>query len=395
MKPQIPPLEAVSKRLSPSYERGILTNGPLVRELEEAAAERLGTAHVVAVSSCTSALMLVLRAFGLQGSVVVPSFTFSATVQALTWNGLDPAFVDCDALTFQAASDSVEAASGAAVGLIATHIFGAPSPVETLEEVARRRGIPLLFDAAHGFGARRRGRPIGGFGTAEVFSMSPTKPLVAGEGGLVSTNDAELASAVRDARNYGDRGDYDPRLLGLNARMSEMHAALALEGLVNFDENLARRRRVAQWYRDGLRGIAGVTCQEVDDADESTYKDLAILIEPEEFGSTREVVAAALRDEGVETRRYFSPPVHRQRFYRERQACHLPRTDRVASRVVNLPIYPSLEKETIFGIVGALRRIQAHAEEVSVVFDRRGPDGSAGRAEASSLRVGTGGRGYR
>ncbi|HEX8770524.1 MAG TPA: DegT/DnrJ/EryC1/StrS family aminotransferase, partial [Acidimicrobiales bacterium] len=345
VKPPVPALSAVSKRLAPSYDRGILTNGPLVRELEEVTAERLGTAQVIAVSSCTSALMLVLRAFAVQGSVIVPSFTFCATAQAASWNGLDPIFVDCDPSSLQVAIPSVEAEVGPASALVATHIFGAPGPVDALEATADAHGVPLLFDAAHGFGATHDGKPIGGFGTAEVFSLSPTKPLVAGEGGLVSTNDDALASAVRDGRNYGDSGDYDPRLLGLNARMSELHAALALEGLAQFDESLARRRQVAQWYITALESVPGVACQRVTQGDESTYKDFGILIDPEEFGTSRDAIWAALKADGVETRRYFSPPVHRQRYYHDRYPSDLPVTDAVASRVLNLPIYPSLDED--------------------------------------------------
>jgi dTDP-4-amino-4,6-dideoxygalactose transaminase len=385
VRPALPPLEAVTRRLAPSYERGILTNGPLVREFEAEAAERLGVTHVVAVSSCTSALMLVLRAFGLNGPVVVPSFTFTASAQAITWNGQDPLFVDCDRHSLQVAPASVEASIDAASAVLATHIFGAPGPVEELERLAKHYGIPLLFDAAHGFGARRQGVRIGGFGTAEVFSLSPTKPLVAGEGGLVATNDASLASDVRDGRNYGDRGDYAPRMLGLNARMSEMHAALALEGLTRFDNNLARRRQVAAWYLNSLQGVAGVSCQHVDDGDESTYKDFGILIDPAEFGASRDVVSSALRQEGIETRNYFCPPAHQQDLYNYRYPTCLPVTERVATRVLNLPIYPSLPEGVIFGIAGALSRIQAHAEEIA---------GKYGKQIVSSSS-GTGGDGYR
>jgi dTDP-4-amino-4,6-dideoxygalactose transaminase len=382
VRPAVPALDAVTKRLAPSYDRGILTNGPLVRELEADAAERLGVTDVVAVSSCTSALMLVLRAFDVSGSVVIPSFTFCATAQAASWNGLEPIFADCDPESFQLAPASAEQRWGSATALVATHIFGAPCPVEELEALAQKHRVPLLFDAAHGFGARRAGTPIGAFGTAAVFSLSPTKPLVAGEGGLIATKDASLASAMRDGRNYGDSGDYDPRLLGLNARMSEMHAALALESLAMFDETLARRQEVARWYTDALTDVRGVQCQKVDDGDESTYKDFGILIDAEEFGSSRDAIAAALKADGVETRRYFSPPVHRQRYYNDRQS-DLPVTDDVAARVVNLPIYPALDFSTVTAIVAALARIHAHGEEVAA---RHGAQPSA--------RAGTGGGGY-
>src|SRR5262249_4526060 len=158
----------------------------LVRELEERVGDRLGVPHVVAVSSCTVGLMLAVQAMDPAGPVVVPSFTFAATVHAMAWNGLTIRFAECDPRGFHldpgAAAELVEGAGA----LVATHVFGAPAPVVRLEEIAAGADVPLVFDAAHGFGATRDGRPVGTFGDAEVFSLSPTKPLVAGEGGLVT-----------------------------------------------------------------------------------------------------------------------------------------------------------------------------------------------------------------
>ncbi|HEX5615216.1 MAG TPA: aminotransferase class I/II-fold pyridoxal phosphate-dependent enzyme, partial [Acidimicrobiia bacterium] len=208
VRPPAPPLDAVVALLAPSYERGMLTNGPLVRELETRVAERLGVRHVVAVASCTTGLMLVLRVLDLRGPVVLPSFTFSASAHAVAWNGLAPRFVDCDAASFQVDLEHAAARLDGAGAVLATHVFGAPCRPEAVEALAERHGIPVVFDAAHGFGATRAGRPLGGFGRAEVFSLTPTKPLVAGEGGLVATDDDDLAHAVRIGRDYANPGDY-------------------------------------------------------------------------------------------------------------------------------------------------------------------------------------------
>jgi dTDP-4-amino-4,6-dideoxygalactose transaminase len=370
VRPAVPDLERVVTRFTPSYERGMLTNGPLVREFEERAAERLRVAHVVAVSSCTAGLMLVLRALAPKGPVVLPSFTFSASAHAVAWNGLDLRFVECDPSSFQVDPASVTGRIDGAGAVLATHVFGAPCAVEALEDIAAGAGIPLVFDAAHAFGASRGDRAVGGFGAAEVFSLSPTKVVVAGEGGVVATTDAALAELVRIGRDYGNPGDYDTRFVGLNARMSELHAAIALESLIGLDARLVERRRVVDRYRDGLAELQGVAAQHVDAHDSSTYKDFTIAIDEDAFGIPRDLVVEALRADGIDTRCYFSPPVHRQQSYRDVAPFDLPVTDAVAAKVVSLPIYaalPDVHVERVTRVLGSLHR---HAEEVRTAAGR-------------------------
>ena len=364
VRPSVPPLERVMARLAPSYERGVLTDGPLGRELEEQVATELGVEHVVAVSTCTAGLMLALRALELEGSVVMPSFTFSATAHAAAWNGLRPVFAECDPASFQLDPVDADVRLAGASALVATHVFGAPCATERLEELGRRHGIPVVFDAAHAHGARRGERGVGGFGDAEVFSMTPTKPVVAGEGGLVTTDRADVAAAVRIGRNYANPGDYDTRFVGLNARLSELHAATALESLADLDQNLTRRRALAARYRAGLQAVPGLAVQTVDDGDVSTYKDFTIAVDEATFGLSRDAVVVALGRRGVDTRCYFWPPVHRQQAYRALSRGPMPVTDRVAGSVISLPIFPGLALDAVDAVVAILAGIHEHAEEV-------------------------------
>jgi dTDP-4-amino-4,6-dideoxygalactose transaminase len=255
-----------------------------------------------------------------------------------------------------------------AAALLATHVFGAPCNPWAVERFGRERGIPVVFDAAHAFGATTRRRPIGSFGDVEVFSMTPTKVLVAGEGGLVATNDTNLAAQLRIGRNYGNPGDYDTQFAGLNARMSEFHAASALESLEMLDETLGRRREVAALYLSLLREIPGIETQQVAITDESTYKDFTISVDPEEFGLTRSQLARALRVEGVETRKYFDPPLHRQTAYRNEDIPDLPVTNLVASRVLSLPIYPDLNDDTVTRVAEIVYDVHARADEIEAYF---------------------------
>jgi FlaA1/EpsC-like NDP-sugar epimerase/dTDP-4-amino-4,6-dideoxygalactose transaminase len=377
-RPARPPLEAVWRRLKPSYDCGMLTNGPLVAELEDRIAERLGVPHVVAVSSCTSGLMLTLQALteGRPGPVVLPSFTFSASGHAVLWNGRVPQFVECDPLTFQIDVDHTADYLDGAAALMATHVFGAPCDPDSVVKVGQARGVPVVFDAAHALGAKSDGQPIGGFGDAEVFSLTPTKVLVAGEGGLVATRDASLAKSLRIGRDYGNPGDYDTRFAGLNARMSEFHAAMALESLELLEETLERRRKLAALYRELVDEVPGVRCQEVHGTDLSTYKDFTITVD-DEFGLRRDDLVAFLAAEGIETRNYFDPPVHRQQAYAGVERPDLPITDAVASSVVSLPIYHDLGEDDVVRIVDAIAGAHVHAAEIDNAHVTSGPRASS------------------
>jgi dTDP-4-amino-4,6-dideoxygalactose transaminase len=352
-----PRLDRVVDRLRPSYEEGRLTNGPLVRVLEEATAERLGISHVVAVSSATAGLMLALRILaGADRPVVLPSFTFSASAHAVAWNRLMPRFADCEERTFHLDPGDAASRLDNVGAIMPTHLFGAPCRAERFEALARQSGCALVFDAAHGFGATRQGRAVGGFGDAEVFSLSPTKVLTSGEGGLVATRHDEVARALRCGRDYGNSGGDDERFVGLSARMSEFHAALALESLTVFDAQLARRRELGQRYCRHIREITGLRSQATEIGDEVTYKACSIVAEPE-YGIRRDVLVDALRAEGIDTRCYFWPPVHHQRPYTSLAQEELPVTTNLASRVVTLPIWPAMndtDVDTIADVLGTL-----------------------------------------
>ena len=367
IQPALPPLSDVIALYGSAYESGTLTNAALVGRFEAAVAERLGVRHCVAVSSCTTGLMLVMRALGLSGDVLLPSFTFFATGHAAAWNNLRPVFVDCDRETWTIdCADLERKLTPRTTAVVAVHLYGNPCNVDGLERFATANNLKLIFDAAHGFGSTRRGRPVGQFGDAEVFSLSPTKLLVAGEGGLVTTNDATLAHRIRAGRNYGDLGAYDPELIGINARMSEFNAALGLAGLPLMDEKVRRRQVIARTYTDMLADVPGVSFQKVDPSDCCSYKDYSVLIDPARFGLSRDEVGAALLAENIETKKYFYPPLHEQTLYRDYydNSNGVPNTDRVAGTVLSLPIYEDLPDETVQTVAAAIRNLHLSAKRV-------------------------------
>ncbi len=362
---EVPAQDSVRRRLDVILASGQLTNGRTVRELERAVAEQLQVPHVVAVSSCTAGLLLVLQAVGATGRVVLPSFTFAATAHAVAWNNGIPVWADVHADSLTLDADDAEKALEGATAAMATHVYGTPCEVERLDDLAERAGIPVVYDAAHALGSRRGGRPIGGFGTAEVFSLSPTKVVTGAEGGLVATRDEGLAARLRLGRDYGNPGNYDCLFPGLNARMSELHAAVALASLSAVEQRVAHRTELARQFRAATAGLPGLRFPVVDPDDTSTYKDLTLIIDGAEFGLDAEAMARALHAEGIDSRRYFYPPVHLQQAYEQVPWRPLPVTDVVARQVLTVPLWSHMTEGVIQRLADAVVRIQQHAAQIS------------------------------
>ncbi len=311
---------------------------------------------------------MVLRVAELSGDVLLPSFTFAATAHAVAWNGLVPRFVDVDPETLTLSGDAAARAVGVRTSaILATHVYGTPCDVDRLTEVARRNGLRLFFDAAHAFGSRYRGTRVGGFGDAEVFSLSPTKVVIAAEGGIIATNDDLIAERCRIGRDYGNPGDYDCRFVGLNARMSEVHAAIALASLDDLDERLARREELAVAYRRALDTVPGIGFPRVRAEDSSTFKDLTILVDPDAFGVDADHLHDVLAAEGIETKRYYSPPVHRMKAYRTRSSDpSLPVTEAASARALTLPLWVGMGVDDVELVATAIRRAPARPARLAV-----------------------------
>ncbi|MFG2824699.1 DegT/DnrJ/EryC1/StrS family aminotransferase [Kitasatospora sp. NPDC048365] len=368
---EVPGREELLARLGSVLDSGMLTNGPTVRELEQRAAELIGVEHVVAVSNCTAGLMLVLQAAGVGdgGSVVMPGFSFSATAHAARWAGGTPLFAEArveDITLDPADAEAKLKAADRPVALMATHVYGTPCRTEELQRIADAAGVPLVYDAAHGLGSSRKGVPVGNFGLAEVFSMSPTKVAVAGEGGLVATRDADLAATIRTGRDYGNPGDYDTLFHGLNARMSELHAAVGLAWLADLPQRVAHRGSLVAAFASAVAGLPGLRLALPEEGDVSTFKDLTLILDADAFGLTNRQLADALKAEGIDTRRYFHPPLQRQKSYAYLgQAESLPVTDRLAESVLTVPLWTHMDTATVRRIADAVVRIQPHAEQLA------------------------------
>ena len=310
--------------------------------------------------------MLLVQALtdGRPGPVVLPSFTFSASAHAVMWNGRVPRFVECLPNSFQIdpahAAQHLEGASA----LMATHVFGAPCDARALEALGREHGIPVLFDAAHALGACPRERRSARSASPRCSASPPPSRSSRARVAWSPPTTPRLAETLRIGRDYGNPGNYDTRFAGLNARMSEFHAAMALESLAGFDESLERRRFLASLYRGALADVPGIELQTFSSRETTTFKDLTIRVDAAEFGLSRDALALALLAEGIDTRKYFDPPVHRQRAYGHLEPRDLPVTDAVAASVLSLPVYPDLLDEHIERVCDVIRATHEHAVEV-------------------------------
>ncbi len=372
VRPHLPSLQNLQDLYEEILKNGMVTTGPYAVQLGKEIANYLGVQYAVPVSSCTAGLLLAFQALGLpEGSeVVLPSFTFMASGLAPVWNRLRLRFADVDLETMNVTPEQIEEAlTPNTTAIIGVHQFGNPAPVESLQELAQKRGIALLFDAAHGFGALHHQRPLGRYGKFEVFSMSPTKLLVAGEGGIVATDDEEIANHVIMGRNYGNLGNYDCLFPGMNARMSEFHAIVALKSLDMLEVAAQHRNRVADFYRERLKELPGIHFQKIEFRNRSSYKDLSIIVDEHEFGMTRDLLANALHAEGIHTRVYYSPVLHRMKAFtcysEDNIDNYLPNTLYLETHALSLPIYSDMSEEEANCVCETIELIHHHAKEIA------------------------------
>ena len=384
VRPDLPAAESLCPAIARAVESGMVTKGARLRELEEAAAAAIGCRHVVAVSSCTVGLTLVLHSLATRRrdaascrttacslprqatdrldpqrtEVIVPSFIFLAAPAAIAWAGLRPVFVEVSAADYTVSVAAVEAAITERTAAIMTcHTFGCPCDLDALQLVADRAGVPLVVDAAHGLGSRRGGRQVGAEGLAQVFSLSPTKLVVAGEGGLVATSCDCLANLIRMGREYGNDGRYGCSLPGTNGRLPELSAILGRASLARLDQVADRRAAAAAAYMAALEGIPGLGFQQIPAGSTTSWKDFTIGVDAAAFGMSRDALQRELTANGIETRAYYSPPCHRMEAFRDflPSDTKLPVTDRLADTLLALPMGVHVTPDVAHEVAGHIR----------------------------------------
>lgn len=340
-RPSLPSLDAYAEELVATWDDAWLSNfGPHAERFEKVCSEYTGLRHVRAVSNCDIGLTLAVRALGLRlgAGVVVPSFTFPSTLHALLWNGLEPRFADVDPDTWCLSAESAAAAvDGETAAIVGTHAFMSACDVAGLEALAADVGAVLLFDAAQALASWVGQRHVGTFGDASVFSFSPTKIATCGEGGLAAFRDPAHGERFALLRGYGSDADYDSRLVGLNGKLSELHAALGCLTIANIEDEVRARLHLVDLYRERLTVLPGVRLQTRAPELRPTPTFLVA-----DFGARRGDVAGALADHGIESRAYFRP-LHAMGRFMEIPAAPLPVTEHLGAALLALPLHRGME----------------------------------------------------
>ena len=336
--------------------------GPEVGELEAALCEFCGAAHTITCSNGTDALGLILMALDLDAgdAVLCPSFTFAATAEVVAWFGAMPVFVDVDEDTFNMDPASLEIGIKSAkdrglrpVGVIAVDIFGQPADYDRIEAICSTHDLWLLSDAAQSFGASYNGRNVGTIGTATATSFYPAKPLGCyGDGGAVMTDNAELAAVLKSVRVHGEgRDKYDNVRVGMNGRLDTLQAAILIEKLRVFRDEIEQRDRIAARYNEQLAAVACVP--RLMDGVSSVWAQYTIRVP----SRRRDALAAALKARGIPTAVFYAKPLHQQTAY---QNCliagnGLPVTERIAAEVISLPMHAYLDEGDQQRIIEAVK----------------------------------------
>jgi len=375
-RPNIGDRTRLLDRFNQILDSRCLTNdGPFVKEFEQRIAELVGVKHCIAMCNGTVALEIAIRALGMTGEVIVPSFTFIATAHALQWQGITPVFCDIDPRTHTLDPNKVEnLITPRTTGVIGVHVWGHTCNIDALAEITARHGLKLIFDAAHAFACSYKGRMIGSFGNAEVFSFHATKFFNTLEGGAVVTNDDELAMKLRWMRNFGFTGYDKVSYLGTNGKMNEISAAMGLTSLEGLDEFIAVNRLNYLRYREELQDVAGAQVLTYDETETCNYQYIVLALDEAVTRIvSRDELWRILSAENVMARRYFYPGCHRMEPYRSNlPGLRLPETDRLAERVLCLPTGTAVTESDIKIICQLLKLIIGNAGEVRQLLDGLG-----------------------
>lgn len=348
--------------------RWFTNNGPLVQEFEYRIAKMVGVDHCIAMCNATIALEIAIRALDMRGEVIIPSMTFIATAHSLQWQEITPVFCDVDPYTYNLDPECIEKMiTPRTSGIIGVHLWGRPCNPEALQEIAKKNGLKLLFDAAHAFGCSYKERMIGSFGNAEIFSFHATKFFNSFEGGAVLTNDRELASKVRLMKNFGFNGYDNVTYIGTNGKMTEVCAAMGLTGLESLDEFIAINYHNYKKYQEELSRVHGITLLTYDESEKYNYQYIVLEIDETVAGIDRDIMVKILHAENVLARRYFYPGCHRMEPYRSyfpHAALLLPNTARILNRVISLPTGTMVRPEDIAKLCDIIRFIIRNAKDI-------------------------------
>lgn len=335
---------------------GSLTQGEEVRKFEGEFSKYIGAKFAVATNNGTSALHAVLLSFGVGqgGEVITPPFSFIATANSILYTGAKPIFVDIDEATFNIDYEKIEQKiTDKTKALLIVHLFGQPCDMKRIMEICEDRGLILIEDACQAHGAEFDGKKVGSFGTG-CFSFYPTKNMTTGEGGMITTDDEEIAEKARMIINHGQTKAYVHDMLGYNYRMTDLAAAIGLCQLRKLDEFNGKRIENAEFLTRTIEKINGLIPPYVMPNVKHVFHQYTIRV-TRDFGMSRDELKERLGERGIDARVYYPTPIHKQPLYWKLDYHDdLPISEKVANEVLSLPVHPSLTKEDLMYMIKLL-----------------------------------------
>ncbi len=360
-EPTLPDLKDFVKHLEQIWDSKWLTNnGCFHEELEEKLAQYLGVKHISLFSNGTLALITAIQALELTGEVITTPYSFVATAHSLWWNKIKPVFVDVDPVYGNLDPDKIEAAiTEKTTAILPVHVYGHPCDHQKIKEIANRHGLKLIYDAAHAFGVKENDNSILNYGDLSILSFHATKVYNTIEGGAIISHSAEMKKHIDYLKNFGFEDEITVVEPGINAKMNEIQSAYGLLQLKNIDENIYKRKVIAEKYKDELRNVKGLRVLEDKINSAYNYSYFPIFIDEQEYGKTRDDVYFMLQEHQVYGRRYFYPLIshfHPYNQFESSASANLICAEKMTKEVICLPIYPNLDLEIVFKIIKLLKK---------------------------------------
>jgi len=359
-QPFLPPLEEFQEYLKQIWESKWLTNnGKFHQDLEKALCEYLGIKYISLFSNGTLALITALQALKISGEVITTPYSFVATTHSLWWNDIKPVFVDIDPLTLNLDPDKIESAiTPKTTAIMPVHVYGNPCNVQKIKNIADTYGLKVIYDAAHTFGVTINNNSVLNFGDLSVMSFHATKVYNTFEGGAIVCHDEATKKRIDFLKNFGFADETVVVAPGINGKMNEVQAAMGLLQLKYIDENIEKRKQIAEIYREKLKGIKGLTFLEDMKSVKHCYSYFPVFIENDKFGKTRDELYEELKKNNIYGRRYFYPLISQFPTYRGLESAQhgkMPVAEKFAEQVLCLPIYPELNVEVLNRIINVIK----------------------------------------
>ncbi len=358
IKSSMPPFEEYMEAIRPLWDSVWLTNmGKNHEELAKRLAGYLKVDNVSLFVNGHMALELALQAMDLEGEVITTPFTFASTTHAIVRNGLTPVFCDIDPENYTMDATKIEELiTDRTCAIVPVHVYGSLCDVEAIEKIAKKHGLKVIYDAAHAFGVEYKGKGVGSFGDASMFSFHATKVFHTIEGGAITTSDKSLMEKLWKLKDFGIKDEEVVDGIGANAKMNEFCAVMGLCNLVHLDEEIEKRRLVTERYMQHLSGTDGLDLLKAQPDVKPNYAYFPVVVDEERFGADRQVVIDALKAEDIHVRKYFYPLTSDMDCYKGRFDSSLtPIAKRAAERAITLPMSASLSLEDVDRICGIVK----------------------------------------